>query len=173
MAPRTKPLSLDEKRRRMICIFHESKEFYNLKEIEKIAPRSKGIIEKSVKEVLDGLVADGLVTMEKIGSSNYYWSFPGANSHQIRNRLETAKKELKAIHDQEQHTRLAISNALLVRKDTDERTALSTDLAAAQIRNTELVAKVAQFQDADPEVMRTKEQGIQVAKEAANRWTGI
>ena len=31
---------------------------------------------QSVKEVLQSLVDDNLVTCEKIGTSNYFWSFP-------------------------------------------------------------------------------------------------
>lgn len=33
-------------------------------------------VAQSVKEVLDSLVSDNLVICEKIGTSNYYWSFP-------------------------------------------------------------------------------------------------
>ena len=31
----------------------------------------------TIKQVLENLVADDKVTSERIGSSNYYWSFPG------------------------------------------------------------------------------------------------
>lgn len=34
------------------------------------------LVQQSVKDVLQSLVDDGLVTVEKIGTSNYYWSFP-------------------------------------------------------------------------------------------------
>jgi len=36
-------LSLEEKRKRMLEIFYEKKEFFHLKELEKIAPKQKGI----------------------------------------------------------------------------------------------------------------------------------
>lgn len=83
MTGRRKPLSIEEKRKRMIELFHESKEFWQLKELEKIAPKSKGIVEKSVKEVIDCLVDDGCVNTEKIGTSNYYWSYPGDMAHKV------------------------------------------------------------------------------------------
>jgi hypothetical protein len=47
-----------------------------LKELEKIAPKEKGIVMQSVKEVLQSLVGDDLVDSDKIGSSIYFWSFP-------------------------------------------------------------------------------------------------
>lgn len=33
---------------------------------------------QSIKDVLMSLVDDGLVTMDKIGTSNYFWSYPSA-----------------------------------------------------------------------------------------------
>jgi len=41
-----------------------------------MAPKKKGIVTQSVKEVLQSLVDDNLVSFEKIGTSNYFWSFP-------------------------------------------------------------------------------------------------
>ena len=40
---RRKGLSLEEKRSKMLEIFHESQDFFQLKELEKIAPKQKGI----------------------------------------------------------------------------------------------------------------------------------
>ena len=37
-----KGLSFEEKRKRMLDIFYDSKDFYLLKELEKIAPKQKG-----------------------------------------------------------------------------------------------------------------------------------
>lgn len=45
-------------------------------ELEKIAPKEKGITAQSVKEVIQALVDDHLVDSEKIGTSIYFWSFP-------------------------------------------------------------------------------------------------
>lgn len=45
-------------------------------ELEKIAPKEKGIIAQSVKDVVQSLVDDGLVDTDKIGTSIYFWSFP-------------------------------------------------------------------------------------------------
>ena len=41
-----------------------------------MGPKKKGIVMQSVKEVLQSLVDDNLVCFEKIGTSNYFWSFP-------------------------------------------------------------------------------------------------
>lgn len=73
----SKRVSLDEKRARMLQIFYEKKEFFTLKDIEKIASKEKGIVVQTVKDVLQALVDDGFVHTDKIGSTIYYWTFPG------------------------------------------------------------------------------------------------
>lgn len=49
---------------------------YFYQELERIAPKEKGIIANSVKDVLQNLVDDGLVDTDKIGNSIYFWAFP-------------------------------------------------------------------------------------------------
>lgn len=41
-------------------------------------------VTQSVKDVLMSLVDDGLVTMDKIGTSNYFWSYPSAAIQSVR-----------------------------------------------------------------------------------------
>lgn len=72
-----KGVSFEEKRIRLLQLFYERKEFFTLKELEKIAAKEKGIVSQAVKDVLQTLVDDGLVRSEKIGTSVYFWNFPG------------------------------------------------------------------------------------------------
>jgi hypothetical protein len=65
----------------MLEIFYEKQDFFQLKELEKMGPKLKGIISQSVKDVVQSLVDDNLVTCEKIGTSNYFWAFPSAAGH--------------------------------------------------------------------------------------------
>ncbi|EKM54279.1 uncharacterized protein PHACADRAFT_146090 [Phanerochaete carnosa HHB-10118-sp] len=85
MAPRG--LSAEEKRVRLLEIFHETKDFFQLKELEKLGPKMKGIVSQSVKEVLQSLVDDGLVQADKIGSSNFFWSFPSQRGAMVSSPL--------------------------------------------------------------------------------------
>lgn len=59
------------------------KDFFQLKDLEKMAPKEKGITAQTVKEVLQSLVNDGLVDSEKIGTSIYFWSFPSKASQSV------------------------------------------------------------------------------------------
>jgi hypothetical protein len=56
------------------CIYAEH--IFSSQELEKIAPKEKGITEQSVKDVVQSLVDDGLVDTDKIGTSVYFWAFP-------------------------------------------------------------------------------------------------
>lgn len=90
---------LEEKRQRLLKIFHETCDVFQLRDMEKLGAK-QGVISQSVKDVIQSLVDDGLVCMEKIGSSNYYWSFPSdahRSSQARRDALlrETAEMEEK------------------------------------------------------------------------------
>lgn len=65
-------MSADEKAAKLLNWFHTSKEFYSIKEIEKAGSKATGISGMVIKEILAALTDDGLVSFEKIGTSNYY-----------------------------------------------------------------------------------------------------
>ncbi|XP_076995691.1 meiotic nuclear division protein 1 homolog isoform X1 [Tamandua tetradactyla] len=88
-----KGLSAEEKRTRMMEIFFETKDVFQLKDMEKIAPKEKGITSMSVKEVLQSLVDDGMVDCERIGTSNYYWAFPSKALHARKRKLEVLESQ--------------------------------------------------------------------------------
>ena len=71
----------------MMEIFYEKKDFFQLKELEKIAPKEKGIIAQSVKDVVQSLVDDGMVDSDKIGTSVYFWAFPSKAVNNRRQKL--------------------------------------------------------------------------------------
>ena len=115
----------------MLSIFHESRRVpcssslfslasYNiqfrdvfvLKDIEKLSVK-KGIVAQTVKDVLQSLIDDDLVRSEKIGISNYFWSFPSEASVRIESELskvETDVQEVTArraeVEDQIQRARI-------------------------------------------------------------------
>ena len=91
-----KGLSLEEKRKGMLDIFYDTKEFYLLKDLEKIAPKQKGIIAQSVKDVVQSLVDDYLVDTDKIGTSVYFWAFPSKALASRQSKLTELKDKLEA-----------------------------------------------------------------------------
>lgn len=111
---KSKALSRDEKRGRLLQIFHETQDFYQLKDLEKLA-KDKGLIQNQVKEILSLLVDDGLVDSDKIGSSLFYWSFPNKS-------LKVQQKKLEELRD----TKQTLNNKLVT---------LEAALKSEQVRN--------------------------------------
>ncbi|CEG67239.1 hypothetical protein RMATCC62417_03700 [Rhizopus microsporus] len=165
-----KGLSLDEKRKRIQKIFHESGEFYQLKDIEKIGPK-KGVVAQSVKDVLMSLVDDGLVTMDKIGTSNYFWSYPSAALQLDKNKLKDLQASLEKEKAKQQRLQEEIGEAKETREDTDERAELLKELAELKAKNKELMNELQKYKENDPVLFEKKEKAAAIAKEAANRWT--
>ncbi len=67
-----KGMSMDEKGAKILEIFHEAGEVFQLKDIEKLGVK-RGVNGQSIKDVVQNLLNDDLIKTEKIGSSNYYW----------------------------------------------------------------------------------------------------
>ncbi|GMK59870.1 hypothetical protein CspeluHIS016_0900870 [Cutaneotrichosporon spelunceum] len=164
-------LSREEKRIRLVEIFHESAEFYTLKELEKIAPKQKGIVQQSVKEILDELVSDGLVTFDKIGTSNYFWAFPSTAGATKRAMLDKAKAEAEAVEASIALTQAAIKAATKGREDTPGRQELLIQLQTKREESDKLKSELEAHGAADPVRYTRKKDATAIAKAAAQRWT--
>ncbi|KAG8823870.1 hypothetical protein FRC19_002980 [Serendipita sp. 401] len=170
MAPGTIRMNADEKRAKILEIFHETKDFFQLKEIEKAASK-RGVVEKTVKDIVQALVADGLVQSDKIGSSNFFWSFPSARGATLRNQLKRVQEENGLLTERIQETDVAITTELEFRIDSQERQTALAELQTFEQEIEKLRAELAQYGQCDPATLADKERINYLAKEAALRWT--
>ncbi|KAI8351539.1 meiotic nuclear division protein 1, partial [Blakeslea trispora] len=154
-----KGLSFEEKRKRIEKIFHDSGEFYQLKDIEKIGPK-KGVVSQSIKEVLMSLVDDGLVVTDKIGTSNYFWSYPSEAMNVVTKEKSRQEQLRKAVKEAEED-----------REETEERQQLLTELDQLNTISADLRKALEQYKQNDPQLYQKKASAANTAKEAANRWT--
>ncbi|PZC81115.1 hypothetical protein B5X24_HaOG213455 [Helicoverpa armigera] len=164
-------LSAEEKKIRMLEIFHNSKDFFQLKELEKIAPKEKGITMQSVKEVVQNLVDDHLVDSEKIGTSIYFWSFPSKAKnakkrklHDLQSEVQECSKKLKKAED-------LIAHESIGREQCEERTEVLATLERLEKHEEKLKRELQKYRDSDPEYIAQLKTEIQDLKAAANRWT--
>ncbi|KAI3618951.1 meiotic nuclear division protein 1-like protein [Moniliophthora roreri] len=169
MAPRG--LSAEEKRVKLLEFFHETKDFYQLKELEKLAPKHKGIVSQSVKEVLQSLVDDGLVQTDKIGSSNFFWSFPSQRGTLIQNRLNAAKELRTTNEAQLREIMDAIEAEKSSRQDSESRTESLNKLTELKREVCKLDEELNAYGACDPVKLEETRRAITLAKEAALRWT--
>ncbi|KAI8987409.1 meiotic nuclear division protein 1 [Mycotypha africana] len=165
-----KGVSLEEKRKRILSIFHESGEFYQLKDIEKLGTR-RGVVAQSIKDILMSLVDDNLVITDKIGTSNYFWSYPSAAMQTKENKMNDL--QLKVDKELERQKKLdeAIIQERQQREETEERELILKELKEQQSLANELKQELQKYQDNDPQLYEAKENAAKVARDATNRWT--
>ncbi|KAJ3748731.1 Mnd1 family-domain-containing protein [Lentinula detonsa] len=166
MAPRG--LSAEEKRVKLLEIFHETKDFYQLKELERLGPKLKGIVSQSVKEVLQSLVDDGLVQGDKI----VFWSFPSHQGAVIQGRVENAKEIKASLQAQLLEIQQSISNEKSIRVESAKRTAAITKLQGLKRELAKLDEELTAYGACDPVKLEETRRAITLGKEAAIRWTG-
>ncbi|XP_006004923.1 meiotic nuclear division protein 1 homolog [Latimeria chalumnae] len=164
-------LSVEEKRSRMMEIFFETKDVFQLKDLEKIAPREKGITSMSVKEVLQSLVDDALVDSERIGTSNYFWAFPSKALHARKRKLEELETQLCEGNQRKNNLQQSLEKVKVGRQDTEDRAVMLEELVALRQKRDELKAEVEKYKECDPEVIEEMRKANKAAKEATNRWT--
>ncbi|KAL3744823.1 hypothetical protein ACJRO7_014001 [Eucalyptus globulus] len=185
--PKKRGLSLEEKREKMLQIFYQSEDFFLPKELEKLGPR-KGVITQSVKDVVQSLVDDDLVSKDKIGTlatlkcliagiglkfQVYFRSLPSSAANQLQNvypklesDVQSSKRRLAGLADQH--------NALKKgREESDERKEALSNLKKVEETYNELKDEMAEYADNDPAAFEAMKDAISVAHAAANRWTGI
>ncbi|KAH0589467.1 hypothetical protein H2248_005214 [Termitomyces sp. 'cryptogamus'] len=169
MAPRG--LSVEEKRVRLLEIFHETKDFYQLKELEKLGPKMKGIVSQSVKEILQSLIDDGLVQGDKIGSSNFYWSFPSQRGVMVQARLAKAQELRESQQKQLTEVKESIRVERSARTQSESRSNSLARLADLRRQVVTLEKELSAYGDCDPVKIEEKKRAVFLAKEAALRWT--
>lgn len=155
----------------MMEIFFETKDVFQLKDIEKIAPKTKGITPMSVKEVLQSLVDDNMVDCERVGTSNYYWAFPSKALNARKHKLEELQKQNSQAKQRKESLQKAVEKAKVGREDTKERSSILAELKALREERTQLQAELEKYRECDPEVIEEMRKSNVVAKDAVSRWT--
>ena len=154
----------------MLKLFHESAEPWLLKDMEKAAAK-RGVVFQAVKEVVQSLVDDSLVHMDKVGTSNWFWSFPGAADAAVRARLEAVEREAEQVDAEARDIAARVERAEAECPETEERIAARAALERAEATHASLTAEEAKFASGDDAMMAAMREGTPMAKEAANRWT--
>ncbi|TMW62822.1 hypothetical protein Poli38472_005440 [Pythium oligandrum] len=170
MSKRKKGVSLEEKRERILKIYHESKDVYNIKEIEKLGAKA-GVVLQTIKDVNQALVDDALVDFDKIGSGNYFWSFPSKVSQQRKRKLSELEQRKQSTSEQLSKVKQEVEKQKSLRTDSDDRVAKLQRLAELQTHVKDMKAKIQHLADNDPAILEHLERNMQVAKVGADRWT--
>ncbi|KAK9458067.1 meiotic nuclear division protein 1 [Dipodascopsis uninucleata] len=166
-----KGISAEEKCSRLLAFFRESFTFYGIKDIEKQGAKATGINSMQIKDVLQSLVDDGLVRCEKIGSGNFYWSFPSDASRQRDLALQTTKKNVASANEAIVLLEEQLAAEKVAREPTPERETLLVDVEARINELASLKEQVNASEGLNPELIQRQQAYLEECKEAVNRWT--
>lgn len=155
----------------MLDLLYEKQDFFQLRELERLGPKEKGVVSQSVKEVIQSLVDDGLVDTDKIGTSVYFWAFPSKGVSVRQNKLNSLEQKLTEVRQKRRQLDQQLAEAAVGREECKDREALLRDLAARRQQVSQLDAELLQYKDCDPAALEELRQQTHVATEAANRWT--
>mmetsp|Transcript_18826 Transcript_18826/g.34883 ORF Transcript_18826/g.34883 Transcript_18826/m.34883 type:complete len:213 (-) Transcript_18826:101-739(-) len=160
-------LSAEEKKEKLKEVLSNGKVPLTLKQVEKLGGKA-GVSQMTIKGLMEEMVSDGVVDMDKIGSTNWYWRFPGnecvkltASAAKLQEEVQANKAAVKALKAKKE----ALQKA---RPPSKEREAL---LARLRELEQEKVALETHQQENNPDEAIRLVKMVDVAKEAATRWT--
>lgn len=144
---------------------------HTLKELEKALPSIASINGMQVKEFITGLQNENMITVEKIGSGNWYWSFA---SDELKSRettlaslRETEAKLAASVETMnEQLGKFAMSE-----EEKQEHQQLMAELDVEKAEVVALEAELDGFRDGDPEVLGSRKRDAEKIKALAMRAT--
>ena len=167
MSKKRKPLSLDEKKETLMGILYASGEVFNMKELLKHGS-SAGVVENTIEDIVKGLVAERLISDDKIGSGAFFWSFPSTAFLQRKARVAALEGELAA---EEAARGAAEARAAALSEDAaaaEARAGKLAELEALRARRAELEAAAKARAENDPTELLAR---VKRCKECADRWT--
>ncbi|XP_073826319.1 meiotic nuclear division protein 1 homolog isoform X5 [Musca autumnalis] len=140
-----KPLSAEEKQTKLLELFHETNDVYQLKDLERIAPKEKGVVMQSVKGILQELVNNGLVQCEKIAGSLYYWSFPSGTLKKLQRELEEVEAKSIQVQNRVDEIQSKVQKTSEALDDRQTIENLTIEIQVLQEEKESLIKQVAKY----------------------------
>ena len=170
MASKKKGLSMEEKCKKVLEIFTQSQDVFQLKDVEKMAPK-KGVIMQSVKDCVNQLVADNLIETDKIGSSTYFWMFKNKQVNAKNKQLDQMKRNMCELRKKKTELRQVIKDKAVNEEEQAARDKYSSRIVKSQAKKGKLLQEIEKFKDCDPDEAEKMKEGVEQAVEAVERWT--
>lgn len=165
-----KGLSMEEKCKKVLEIFTETQDVFQLKDVEKMALK-KGVIVQSVKDCVNQLVADNLIETDKIGSSTYFWMFRNKQVNDKNKRVNQLKKQVSELKKKRSELRQVIRDKSVGKEEQAARDKYNSRIAKSQQKKAKLVQEIDKYKDCDPDEVEKLKKGADEAVEAVERWT--
>jgi vacuolar-type H+-ATPase subunit I/STV1 len=124
-------------------------------------------VSNTIKEIVELLHSDGLIHAEKVGTSMYYFRFP--NQVDLPLRIKELQEQLQVAKEKNEKLVKEIAKEESFRPESDER----KDQLQKLEQVTRQVEQLNAQREEQKELLRMVKisKGIQISKEASNRWT--
>ena len=143
---------------------------FKLKELEKLGKKA-GVVEQTVKEVLQSLVDDNLVNQDKVGSNNVFYSFPSANMVRLKAEIKDLNDAEAKMKENIVEVEKEIEKLHKTRPQNDKRKREMSEFVQLKKQKKKNEEELQVWQKNDPAVLDKIESKIKVARDAVNRWT--
>jgi len=151
-------------------ILHDTKQPYTLKQMEKLGSKA-GVTTMSIKGVLEEMVSDGVIEMDKIGSTNWYWSFPSKEIARLQAKAQNLEENIDGTKRSVADLEEKVQELFKERVASDERTRKLKELAEIKAKISDQETKMKELSQNDPAKKQQLVQELEECKNAANRWT--
>ncbi|KAF2499801.1 meiotic nuclear division protein 1 [Lophium mytilinum] len=177
MAPKASPPAA--KQALILAWFQRSGVAHSIKDLEKALPSVASINGMQVKDYLQALSDDSKIRVEKIGSGNWYWSFPSEEKRTKESVLAKAQEERAKAVAMVSELQLKVDEAGAARaEDEDMLLGPGQDRKSLTSRHAELLRaldglrqELAGYSDSDPAEVDNKRQATEQYKQEAEKWT--
>lgn len=104
----------------ILAWFHKTAQAHSIKDLEKTLPQVSSINGMQVKDYLQALSDDNKIRVEKIGSGNWYWSFPADEKKTKNTTLKKAQEEYDKVSAAVSELQEKVGNAEAARTEDED-----------------------------------------------------
>ncbi|KAF2034650.1 meiotic nuclear division protein 1 [Setomelanomma holmii] len=163
----------------ILAWFHKTAQAHSIKDLEKTLPQVGAISGMHVKDYLQALADDNKIRVEKIGSGNWYWSFPSDEKKAKDAALEKAQDEFDKANKTVSELQAKVDEAGAARADVEEiLTETGGDRKTLIAKHTGLTkeleklrTELAAYSEQDPVEVEKKAAETQQARIDADKFT--
>ena len=126
-----------------------------------------------IADINQSLIDDNLVSKEKIGGSNYFWSFPSKKDRLAQLQHESLLKSIENLESQVKDASVKLADAKRGREDDEsgERAKKMARRAELAKLRTAAEGELDKLKQNDPQAIADLEHEYKLVKDAAIRWT--
>ena len=168
---KTKGLSFDQKKDVLLNALLAEASIFNMQELESLAKKNK-VIPQAVKEVVEALLAERTMCMEKIGTQNIYWAFASQRKSALLAEHQQLQLQVKDAEIKNSEAKRCMIQAQQAVKMTNaERDRFFQDIEEFKIKAEKLKSELAQLERNDPRKTKAKIDELKSSKKLCDIWT--